>query len=159
MAYVSLADLKQYLGIATATTTDDALLRRLISSAGKGIETYCGRKFEAWVETRYFSHDALDGDNSAILWLDEDGVSEVPTAVTWDLTDRFGTVINSRHDVAIAVPAATNDIVLAGADLTIGAGGPERVMLVEATYTSALGAGLLLKDECWFVIDALVAFP
>ena len=110
--------------------------------------------------TRLSTH-AIEGSTYVVTlaYYNENGTAVIPTAVTWDLTDRFGTVINSRHDVAIAVPAATNDIVLAGADLTIGAGGPERVMLVEATYTSALGAGLLLKDECWFVIDALVAYP
>ena len=95
-----------------------------------------------------------------LAYFDEDGVAETPTAVTWTLTDRVGTVINSRLDVIIAAPGTTNDVLLSGADLVLSTGsGPERVLLVEAIYTSSLGAGLPLKEECWFVIDGVVAYP
>ena len=94
-----------------------------------------------------------------LTYYDEDGVAETPATMTWTLTDRSGTVINSRSDIAIAAPSTSNNIVLSGADLTIGAGGAERVLMAEGTYNSTLGNGLPLRDECWFVIDALVAFP
>ena len=107
------------------------------------------------------SNHAMEGSTYVVRlsFFDEDGVAEVPTTATWTLTDPAGTVINTRLDIAIAAPATTNDIVLSGADLTIGVNGPERVLMVEATYTSGLGVGLPLRDECWFVIDGLVAYP
>ena len=61
MAYASLSDLKAYLGIATATTTDDALLTSLIGRAQKVIESYTGRSFEATTATKYFFTDSIEG--------------------------------------------------------------------------------------------------
>lgn len=90
---------------------------------------------------------------------DEDGVATVPTEVTWTLTDRDGTVVNSREAETVT-PAAVVDIVLSGADLEYtGLVGNERVLTIEAEYTSTLGAALPLKAEVWFVIDSLVAYP
>ncbi len=95
-----------------------------------------------------------------VAFKDEDGAAEIPTALTWTLTDETGAIVNARSDVAVAVPAASVDIALTGADLALSTyAGLERVLTVEATYTSALGAGMTLKDECWFSIEPLVAVP
>lgn len=85
---------------------------------------------------------------------DEDGAAATPTAVTWTLTDSAGNVINEREGEVIA-PDDVIDIVLSGEDLDF-ADGPTRVLIVEATYTSTLGAGLPLKNQCKFDIENLL---
>jgi hypothetical protein len=85
-----------------------------------------------------------------VAFLDEDGAAETPTAITWTLSTSGGTVINSRTNVIVAVPASTIDVVLSGLDLAFQTGEyntAERILTVNATYTSALGAGLPLKEE------------
>jgi hypothetical protein len=71
MAYATLAQVKQYLSIATATTTDDDLLTALISRAQTLIETATGRVFECSANsTRYF--DAVRDVEDGVLYLDKD---------------------------------------------------------------------------------------
>lgn len=70
--YASLGELKAYLGISTTETTDDALLTSLLSRATRAIASHCGRTFEARTETRYFEHSALDDEDGALLWVDDD---------------------------------------------------------------------------------------
>jgi len=56
MAYATLVELRSYLGIAAADTDDDVLLARLLVSAQKNIDGYCGWSFEAsGAATRYYS--------------------------------------------------------------------------------------------------------
>ena len=89
MAYCSLLELKQYMGVSV--TTDDALLQALIARAQASIDAHCGRWFEARTATRYYESEALDGN---YLWLDEDLIS-----VTGDITngDSDGTAIASTE--------------------------------------------------------------
>jgi len=55
MAYCTTAQVKTWLNIATATTTDDALLSDLIARAQQTIDAYCLRAFEATADsTRRF---------------------------------------------------------------------------------------------------------
>lgn len=71
MAYTSLANVKAYLGIATGTTADDALLTSLMASAQAIIDGHCDRTFEASADTtRYF--DALCDTDDRTLYLDRD---------------------------------------------------------------------------------------
>lgn len=51
MAYLTLADAKEYLGIAAATTSEDSLLSDLLAAAQSSIEQYCDRVFEAASDT------------------------------------------------------------------------------------------------------------
>ena len=90
MAYASLAQLKNYLGIATGETTDDVLLNTLIDRATKAIDTYCSRRFEASTATRYYESDAVDGD---YLYLDDDLIS----VTTLTNGDSDGTTISSSY--------------------------------------------------------------
>ena len=69
MAHASTDDLKTYLGIDS--TTDDTLLGSLLTRASDAIDRYCGRRFVAESETRYFEDDALDPDG-VTLYLDDD---------------------------------------------------------------------------------------
>jgi hypothetical protein len=86
---------------------------------------------------------------------DEDGNAVVPDSLTWTLTDRSGTTINSRKDVVVGTPAAEVDIVLSGDDLEVTSDA-ERWVTIEGTYTSTLGAGLPLTAAAMFVVENLL---
>lgn len=89
--YARLPDLKSYLGIGTTTTTDDVLLEAMLRRATRHIESYTNRLFEATTETRYFTSDALDREDSAVLWMDQDLLS----ITTLTNGDTAGTAITS----------------------------------------------------------------
>ena len=72
MSYVELEEAKAYMGIASTSTGDDALLRDLVEEATALIELETGRVFEAASSTKYYESDALEGN---VLWLDDDLVS------------------------------------------------------------------------------------
>ena len=93
-----------------------------------------------------------------VTFRDENGISVAPTAATWTLTNEYGVLVNGRLDVAISPLAATVNIVLTGADLAMlgELDNRKRLLLVEATYSSSLGAGLNLREEIEFVVRALV---
>jgi hypothetical protein len=76
MAYCTLAQLKDYEGIPTATTKDDARLQTFLDGAQRAIEVETGRIFEATVDsTRYLdciSHENGGPIDGALLLLDRD---------------------------------------------------------------------------------------
>jgi hypothetical protein len=85
MAYLSLANAKVALGIASADTSDDTLLADLILEAQNAIDLDCGgRSFEAATRTLYYGADVVHGQD---LLLDADLL-----AVT-TLTNGDGTVL------------------------------------------------------------------
>ncbi len=87
---------------------------------------------------------------------DAAGAAVVPDSIAWTLSDMAGNVINSRSAVAIAVPAASVDIVLSNLDLALTAGvSNRRKLLVAAVYDSDEGDNLPLKQECEFDIIPL----
>jgi len=81
MAYTTAADVKIYLGIPSATTTDDTLIGSLITRAQKIIEEYTGRLFEAATLTKYFTIDDIDGQ---YLYLYHDDLLTVTTLTNGD---------------------------------------------------------------------------
>ena len=88
-----------------------------------------------------------------VAFTDEDGAAVTPDSITWDLTDSSGNVVNSRSSVSIAVPAASNDIVLSGDDLAIPRPGIlGRILTIEAVYDSDAGSNLPFKDEITFEV-------
>jgi len=89
-----------------------------------------------------------------LAFKDAAGTAVIPTAITWTLMNAAGGVVNSRTAVAVAVPAASVDIVLSGEDLDY-ADGETRRLLVQATYNSTEGSGLPLKEEIVFTINDL----
>lgn len=94
-----------------------------------------------------------------ITFTDEDGGAVIPDTIKWTLTDLYRTVINSREDEVIAIPAASNDVLLSGDDLQILEAGDDgaRVFTVEATYTSLVfGANLPLNGSARFSVDDLI---
>jgi hypothetical protein len=93
-----------------------------------------------------------------VSFVNEDGIAVTPTAATWTLTDRAGTVVNSRSAVTITPLATSATIVLSGADLALpDARKRARFVTVEYAYSSALGSDLPGKVETEFYIDALRA--
>ena len=68
MAYISVGDLRDYLGIETTETADDRLLQRAINAAQRYIEDETNRTFEASASTtRYYQRADLDPwDNTAL---------------------------------------------------------------------------------------------
>lgn len=89
---------------------------------------------------------------------DEDSAAVTPNAgCTWTLRDYSGNVINSREDVDI-VEDTSVDVVLSGDDLATT--GVEdngiRIISVDGTYDSDLGAGLPLDESAMFVISDVI---
>lgn len=105
--------------------------------------------------------DAVERSTYVITlsFTDEDGEDEIPTSITWTLTDADGAVINELEDEVVGTPAAEVEIVLSGADLQVGAASVTRVFTVEAVYDSDLGAGLPLTGSATFTVEALAAVP
>ena len=92
-----------------------------------------------------------------IATTDEDGEVKVPETLSWSLTDIDGSIINSRDEVNIASPTASEDVVLSGDDCAIQAGETElevtRIFTVKGTYNSTLGNDLPLRGRCYFVLE------
>ena len=73
MAYASLADLKLYRGIATAQTSDDAIMTVCLTRAQAAIDQYTDRTFEASAtSTRYFDAVRDVSPDGRTLYLDSD---------------------------------------------------------------------------------------
>ena len=89
MAYATLAIVKAYLDIPTATTSDDALLNSLIDRAQEIIDAYTGRDFEAVTATKYFTIDDVEG-----RWLHLSGY-DLLTVTTLTNGDATATVFTS----------------------------------------------------------------
>jgi hypothetical protein len=88
VAYVTLAELKTYLGIVD--TSDDALLTAMLSAAHDAVDAHCGRWFEGRTATRVYG----PGDvTRQILRLD----AELLSVTT--LTNGDGSVIATANVV------------------------------------------------------------
>ncbi len=85
MSYITLTELKEYLGIPVEQSEDDNLLLNCAARAQALVESQTGRKFEAATETRYFTQKEIDGQ---ILWLYSDDLQTVT-----ELKNGDGTVI------------------------------------------------------------------
>lgn len=84
MAYVTLAEIKAYLG--ADAVGEDTLIQNAIDDAVAYIEAWTGRVFEAATATKYFGDDVVYG---RVLRLDDDLVS----VTTLKRPDTDGTVI------------------------------------------------------------------
>lgn len=85
MAYVTLAQLKTYRGIAVTGTGDDVILQDCITRAQSKIETYTGRVFETatTASTHYFDAIRDVSDDKRTLYLDED-LHSITTVINGD---------------------------------------------------------------------------
>ena len=93
-----------------------------------------------------------------VTFRDEQGQAIAPTTATWTLTNEYGVVVNGRTAVPLSPLAATVNVVLTGADLRMMGelDNRKRLLLIEATYNSSLGAGLHLREEIEFTVRPLV---
>jgi len=88
-----------------------------------------------------------------VAFEDEDGDAVIPTSILWTLTTVDGvTVINSREQVAISVPAASVDILLKNDDFAFteteqDVKEVDRRLTIEAVYNSDLGTDIPLRDD------------
>lgn len=83
---------------------------------------------------------------------DENDDPVTPDTLIWSLTDGEGNVINNREDIS-ETPGTVVSFVLAGDDLKY-ADGPDRSLIIEATYTSVdHGASRPLNDSAHFRIS------
>jgi hypothetical protein len=101
-------------------------------------------------------------DDVTITITDSEGDIVDPFAIStlqWTLVDTDGTVINSRHDVAMATtsnPVTLDDVygddlqMLSGEDM-IG----KRFLLVECTYEKSAGETREISEEFYFVVNRL----
>ena len=94
-----------------------------------------------------------------IDFYDDAGAAVSPATMTWTLSDKDGTVINARQDVAISNPTSSETITLSGDDLAVSEGESSlRILTLEGTYDSGtLGTGLAFRDSCQFVVEDLAA--
>jgi len=91
-------------------------------------------------------------------FLDEDNNAMAPDVATWTLTDLKGNLINSREDVSIVTPEASETIELSGDDLAVdGNDIVQRILTLEGTYTSVnYGASKPFKFQIKFPIEPIV---
>lgn len=96
----------------------------------------------------------------SVAFTDSAGDPVIPNSgLAWKLTDKSGTVINSRSSVEIT-PDSTVSIALTGDDLAMQDGEgrtAKRVLTVSGTYDATEGSGLSIKDECIFTLRNLIA--
>jgi hypothetical protein len=72
MAYTTLADLREYLGISNPSDTDDDdLLTQFIDDAQSFIENYCRRRFEVSADSTHYYDPNLDVINGMLLFDDD----------------------------------------------------------------------------------------
>ena len=91
---------------------------------------------------------------------DEEGSAVIPSEAKWTLTNDDGDVVDTRDEIEISSPAASETVVLKGDNLQILPGEVNdrfatRRFLVEAKYSSSLGSGLPLNESCTFSIRNL----
>lgn len=95
-----------------------------------------------------------------LTFADENGDAVVPETISWSLVDLSGSVINSRRDVEIAIPAASVDVVLNGDDLVVNGDSAteQRSLIVKTTYTADSGV-LNLNSAVLFDVLRLGILP
>jgi len=83
-----------------------------------------------------------------ITFYDEESAEVIPNTAKWTLLDADYAVINEKEDEAMAAAAATETILLQGADLVEGS----CYVFVEWTYDSTLGNDILGNDKISLVV-------
>lgn len=92
-------------------------------------------------------------------FLDADGAEVVPSSAVWTLTDTAGTIINGRSQVPFLPLAATVQAVLSNSDLALSGDSDsgQRLITIEAIYSSDLGGNLPIKEAAIFGVKSLIA--
>lgn len=124
MAYTTKADVKSYIGVSSAVTSDDTLLTSTINRAAQVIDVYTGRHFEAQTATKYFDIDCVEGQDLILYGEDllaittlTNGDAVVLTSADYKLLPRNSTpkyVIRLDSDKAWNFTDADSEISVAG---------------------------------------------
>lgn len=90
-----------------------------------------------------------------LSFLDKASAAMTPTAASWSLFDAEGNVINSRTNIAIAVPSTTNTIELSGADLPYKPTESSIYLVAKIVYDSSLGTGRITYAQFEIPIEPI----
>lgn len=83
---------------------------------------------------------------------DEDGNAVAPVSLQWTLLSPTRAVVNSRENVNVTSPSATETITLVPADLNHD-DGAYRYLVLDWTYNSNYGTGLAAREQIRINID------
>lgn len=97
--YCSIVELKDELGPIT-DTLDDAALERIIAAVSRQLDVYCGRRFYAATQTRYFTATCSDhvwvDDMLSVTTLKTDTDGDRVYETTWTTSDYQLEPINAQ---------------------------------------------------------------
>lgn len=105
------------------------------------------------IETLADEAEELSSYKVTCAFTDDDGDAVIPNLIKWSFIDDDGNIINNRSWVSVAVPAASIEVALYGADLQIKSSEADneaviRRFVVYAEYDSDLGTDLPLYGSC-----------
>lgn len=85
---------------------------------------------------------------------DASSAAVTPNSLKWHLTNRDGTIVNSRTSEAIAAPTAPFYITMSGDDLSLAkTTDPKRVLTLTGSYTGSEGTSLPIHEVILFEIQ------
>ncbi|MCC6629956.1 MAG: phage head-tail connector protein, partial [Chloroflexi bacterium] len=98
--YTTLARLKARLGITD--TTEDAALESLVEAVSRAIDDFCGRRFYAATQTRYYTANRSDrllvDDLLSITTLKTDDDADGTFETTWTASDYLLAPYNAQQE-------------------------------------------------------------
>jgi len=137
--YATLAEARAEVGITgVSDTSDDAVLEALVESVSRAIDDFCGRRFYAATQTRYYSATSgrrlLVDDLLSVTTLKTDDDGDGAYETTWATTDYHLAPYNAQLE---SVPEPYWRIeVSEGGDYSFPCG-PRRVQIVGSWGFSA----------------------
>lgn len=145
MPYITLAELKQYLGIDTDDTGDDDKLNAMISSAQDRIEQICHRKFEHGTDdtVRYF--DLRRDVRGRTVYFDADLVSITALENNGETIPATAYILEPRNiKPAYGLTLKTNS----GATFTCSDDGPEDAIKITGKWAYSTSPPDIVKYVC-----------
>lgn len=88
--YTTLDTIKKRIAIDTTDTADDTELERIVTAVSRAIDNYCGRRFYAVVETRYYTArygERLPVDDLLSITTLQTDHGDRSYQITWDTSD------------------------------------------------------------------------
>lgn len=87
------------------------------------------------------------------------GGEDDPLTLFWRWTDSNGIVINSRSEVEISDPGASEEVKLKGDDLAVQAGETASELIRIFTVKGTDSAGDPIRGRCKIILDNYTALP
>ena len=152
--YATLAEARAEVGITgVSDTSDDAALEALVESVSRAIDDFCGRRFYAATQTRYYSATSgrrlLVDDLLSVTTLKTDDDGDGAYETTWATTDYHLSPYNAQLE---SVPEPYWRIeVSEGGDYSFPCG-PRRVQIVGSWGFSATTPDVINR-ACLFQVS------